>query len=615
VNRTLFAKLASLFALGAFLSGCGSSSHSAPPPPTFTSTPSTTAVQDTLYSYNVTATDPKGGTVSFALTTAPTGATLTSAALAWTPPAAQSRVSNSFTITATTSEGGTASQSWTVTPAGTITANWIDTAWTPTGSVPVPNIAPASTVSALVPQSDGLFLAVAGVQTNPGVWTLPAIPAGYFWLATGSPIQRLFWTSMSTIDLGIDFSRSTAATLAQPQTTKFDLNLSGLNPANSSSVAFVTDTAAFPRIFLLPGGTTTFSASYAITTVIDWSQVPVAFLNQYVPQILPATPPLQLNLNVLDTELTLNNPGWINGGTNTVNAALLSATKTTAVVTVNGSQWPPLFTNVAPSTTAPTGTGLVINTQPYVTGVNSKQIASNIQLVNSDSVPGLIGACAAVPLQPPITTDQSFGTLTYGDPFPAGWTRALTFCEGSLAQIQLPNTNNPIGIELLNSFSEAPSNDAYVPTMGPVQSPTINGASLFTAATLNTTAVSLSWSAPALGTPFGYTISVLQQTTVNGQPALLSAGVFTTGKTTATLPPLTAGNTYVIEIAARADAGANVETKPNRSALPTAFADVVSAPITIASGAASAPIRGNRTVIRNFGKLQPVDRIGALLTQ
>jgi hypothetical protein len=608
VNQKLFAKLASLFALGVLLAGCGSSSHPAPQAPVFTSTPGTTAEQDIAYAYTVTATDPSGGTVSFALSTGPSGAALSGSSLAWTPTGAQSRVSNSFAITATTSEGGTATQTWTVTPTGTITANWIDTAWTPSGSVAVPNVAPASTVSALVPQSDGSVTAVPGVQTSPGVWNLPGIPAGYFWLATGSPIQRLFWTSMNPIDLGLDFSRSTTATLPRPQTTTFDLNLTGLNPANGSSLSFITDTAAFPKVFSLPGGSTTFSTSYAITTVIDWSQVPVAFLNQYVPTVLGT-----LNLNVLDMETTLNSPAWTNGATNNVSTALQAATPTSVDVTVNGSQWPPLFNNVAPSTTSPSGSGLTITAQPYVMGANSKQIGSNVQLVNSDPVAGIIGVCAAVPLQPPITTDENLGTLQYGDPFPSGWTRSLSFCEGSMTQLQLPNATGPIGFELLNTFSEAPSSDAYVPMMGPVQSPTINGASIFTAATLNTTAVTLSWSAPTLGTPFGYTISVLQQTTVSGQTALESAGVFTTGKTSVTLPPLTAGNTYVFEIAARADAGANVETKPNRSVLPTAFADVLSAPITISSGAASAPIRGNPSVIRNLWKLQPIDRSGAVL--
>jgi hypothetical protein len=62
-------------------------------------------------------------------------------------------------------------------------------------------------------------------------------------------------------------------------------------------------------------------------------------------------------------------------------------------------------------------------------------------------------------------------------------------------------------------------------------------------------------------------------------------GRYTTAKTTVNLPPLLAGKTYLFLITALADGHANVETMPNRSALPTAYASVVSAPITISSGA------------------------------
>jgi hypothetical protein len=102
------------------MSGCGgsSSSKSSTPPaatPVFSSTPPTSAIQGTTYAYTLTATDPTGGTVSFALTSGP--GTISGKTLTWTPTAAQTGVSDSFTVTATTSEGGSATQNWSVTPA------------------------------------------------------------------------------------------------------------------------------------------------------------------------------------------------------------------------------------------------------------------------------------------------------------------------------------------------------------------------------------------------------------------------------------------------------------------------------------------------------------------
>src|ERR1017187_10368651 len=110
----------------AVLSACGGgSAHSVPQAPVFTSTPGTAASEGVAYSYQLAATDPAGGTVTFSLTAAPSSATLSGNTLTWTPAPAQSRVSNSFT--------GTATQSWKVAPTGTITVNWINNLWGPTG--------------------------------------------------------------------------------------------------------------------------------------------------------------------------------------------------------------------------------------------------------------------------------------------------------------------------------------------------------------------------------------------------------------------------------------------------------------------------------------------------
>ena len=107
--------------------GSGGGTQVPPSTPTFTSVPVTAATEGVAYAYQLAAIDPAGGSVTFSLTSSPTGATLSGNSITWTPTAAESRVSNSFTATATTTSGGTASQSWTVTPGGTITVNWVNT--------------------------------------------------------------------------------------------------------------------------------------------------------------------------------------------------------------------------------------------------------------------------------------------------------------------------------------------------------------------------------------------------------------------------------------------------------------------------------------------------------
>jgi hypothetical protein len=87
------------------------------PSPTITTTAPTSATGGSLYTYTIAATDPANSAITYTLTTAPSGATLTGATLKWTPTAAQTNMANNFTITVTTFAGGTATQSWTVTPA------------------------------------------------------------------------------------------------------------------------------------------------------------------------------------------------------------------------------------------------------------------------------------------------------------------------------------------------------------------------------------------------------------------------------------------------------------------------------------------------------------------
>jgi len=71
----------------------------------------------------------------------------------------------------------------------------------------------------------------------------------------------------------------------------------------------------------------------------------------------------------------------------------------------------------------------------------------------------------------------------------------------------------------------------------------LNGASLFTSATLNTTSVTLNWNPPAVGTPFGYYVGVYQLvTTSTGISVYTGAGVYGTAKTTVNLPLLSPNN-------------------------------------------------------------------------
>jgi hypothetical protein len=587
-------------------------------PPIFTTTPPSTAAQSTAYSYSIAATDPSGGSVTFALTTGPTGASLSGDTLTWTPTAAQSRASNNFTVTATSSENATASQSWTVSPTGIVTVNWINTYWEPSGPVQFP-VMPAAglEISAVVPESDGSFTVLKSASASPGVFTIAGVPAGNYWLTLG-PIDLLpssssaYWTSASTIDIGHDLAGTPPAILNSIITTVFDLNLSGLDSVTEQTpLLFQPENQTLTLPLPLAADTSSADLTLTIEGNIDWSQVSELFLGQYEPQALAP-----LNNAVLGPSVLLTDQSFVNSSVNPLTETF-STTPASLPLAIQGSQWSALLTGAEPAAPTSYASAFSLVAEPYVTGINAPGGAAgpDLTLAATSTTTGIIFAlepfgstCDApgfpfIPFAAPaITTDQTLGSLNYSDPFDSSWTRAESFCEEALVPIPIPNSTTTANFALVDSSTTAPTKSPIAPIVSAVQQPTINGASLYTAATLTTTTPALAWTAPSTGAPYGYRITAFVEITADNITTYQIAGVFNTSQTTTTLPPLSAGNTYVFSIAAEVDGAANVQASPFRSALPTGSASVVSAPITISNAAAQPVIRGDARVIRRFSE-------------
>ena len=584
--------------LAATLVSCGGGTSTAPPPPApvFTSTPVTSATEAIAYAYTLTATDPAGGTVSFALTSAPTGATLSSSTLSWTPAHNQSRIANNFGVTATTSSGGSATQSWTVSPAGTILISWTDTYWTASGPTPDPNqLSIPGYPRAIVTQSDGSSLIITGSMVSPGNFAIPAVPAGYFLLSL-TPIAN-FVTASGAFDFGSDIVGHQLTALPAPVTTTIDITGTNLDPTPGSGIFIAqTDSDTLFPLSTTTNGNTTASVGGIINSNIDFSAVGTIFLGQYLPSATGNLPGLALDLAATDSSPMINN-----GQTNDITQMLTSSPRTTLEVDIKGSQWAALAANVSQATATPFDSAFFVSAQPFVTDRFALPLNSGLgpdvallapvptlPFINplSNSCGDDSGNASSTTSfgQPPILTDQDFGTVTYGDPFPAAWPRFESYCQRTTTQVTFPNSPTPVTVQLDFGATTAVSSAPVVPLMAAPLNPTINGANFFTAATITTHSPTIAWSAPSGFTPTAYTVSVLNQLTApDGTVFTARTSQYSTTKNSITLLPLATGKTYLFLITAKLDGHANVETSPNRSQLPIAFASTLSAPITINS--------------------------------
>jgi len=570
-----------------------------PPAPTFTSTPSTAAEEGTPYSYTVAATTTDASTVTFALTSGPAGATLAGNTVSWTPTHAESRTANSFTVTATTSKGGSATQTWSVTPNGTVNLSAVISYWGPAGEKDVPRKWPilGNYPEVLIPQQDGSLTTLTGGVNVDGSYSIPNVPAGYYWLAI-TPAS-LFWTSTSDFDSGYNLIGYPGGATTPQQTTTFDYALSGVTPPpDGTSIAVRTDLVDLEQLppVLLPAlNSTTVNQSISVQTFLDWSTVDTLYFLQSLFSTQGTFQGYILGPTAIEGGVSL-----VDGGTNSITATLQPSPTASVALSIKGSEWAAAMQGIGPGSPTPYYTDYALVAQPYL-GSGYVSQALNTPTLGSFSLlqPGGIGVslsilpCTTLQFPPlpigvtaglsPILSDVDYGTLSYGDPFPAEWERLFQYCQASQVSVPLPNAATTFTFAVVNRQIMPLPSGPVSPLVTPVQNPTLNGSSLFSTANLTSTNVTLSWTAPATGQPFGYRVQVYELVTPNGNLQYEPVMVLGTTKTTMQVPLLAAGNTYVFTISAEVDANANMEQSPNRTKPPTAESTVVSGAVVIAS--------------------------------
>jgi hypothetical protein len=485
-------------------------------------------------------------------------------------------------------------------------------------------------VAALVPQPDGYFKSYTGTASTNGTFEIPNVPAGYYWLKLAP--RDIYWTSSSTFDVGSDIFVTLAnPTTPTPSTTNISFSFTSLDPtATPGLFQFDTLEAPFPAYRNLTNqGSTTFSGGFGFGSNIDPSSIKSAFVRQYEPTAFGS-----IDGYVMGPSLTLSNLSLTTGGANTISGALNPTVPTSINLSIKGSGWASLSDHIAPTAPTALGSSFYLSVQPYISA-DGPNVSSSKPIDLLWTGGNLIsGTCTSGgftsgrfsdfllptgPTNTPLTTDVDAGAVQYSDPFPSAWRRTFRVCQTASVPISMPGGSTQ-NFNLLNTQTTSLPTTAVKPLVSAVQNPKINGADLFTAATINGTAATLSWDPPAIGTPFGYTVAIMTPATSPGgtppvgtlpvgalpvgTPPIITVpvgtppgtiiggiGTFTlfstttlsTAKTSMTLPPdlLSSGKAYLFVITSLVDGKANMETSPHRSLLPIANAQLISAPITI----------------------------------
>jgi hypothetical protein len=175
-----------------------------------------------------------------------------------------------------------------------------------------------------------------------------------------------------------------------------------------------------------------------------------------------------------------------------------------------------------------------------------------------------------------------FGTISYGDPFPALWNRYVRVQASFAVPYTWANITSPFTATVTRVLPRAAADGQNIdPILGPPTDVKFDGVSIHTAEIISPVPV-VTWSAPTLGTPTDYEIQVYEVQASGVALTFLSTLRLTTKGTSVRIPAgyLLGQRQYVFVVRARSREGVDIHTKPLRAGPSWSSADTISALVT-----------------------------------
>jgi hypothetical protein len=577
-----FVTLALLVPAMLFALACGGGSSSTTttvgPAPTFTSTAPQIASEGIQYSYAITTTTTDNSTVTYTMTTGPTGAAITGSTLTWTPTHAQARISNGFTITATTSNSGVFTQTFNITPTGNINGTAVDNAVAGGTLVDYPQDMSSVTVEVLLPNNKGGFNRQAGTGDASGNFTIPNVPAGNYWLHlqhmdNGAVTDNYLYTSASDIDAGQLVIGRPDAVRATSGVTIAAQNIALSVPVTSSdSIAWVSPDANASGAPAGAPASQTYSATFPQTGgLINSSKGDSGYLLHYTTS--------GLITREVESE-TFPSLTETNGGTVSLTGSMTANTGSTTDPVVKVSEFDAVNTAI-PGFTAPTVKNFTMFDSAY-DGSNGF-LPANLYAASGSTPIQLIKILLAT-----VTTDTDFGSIPYG----LVTSKGVPFvqCEDlgsrsfSIGGSNYSFQNN--GQVTITNVIPSSSNSTF-PLVGEPLNPTVDGKDFFTNQGSISGAPQIAWATPTFGAPSSYELTVVNPATLGGaNPEIHYFYTFSTG---VAIPPgiLKANTSYVFILQAMLFQANNFQAAPFRMGTNAAWTSEVSAVMTTNSTGAA----------------------------